>query len=181
MIDTVQRMSDPSELADAAGYAAWIETADKLRLLETADVAERLEFLLERAKAYLAEMEVSEKIASDVREGMEKSQREYLLRQQLAAIRKELGELSGDGDDAAEATTAAGSRRPTCPRPSARQPCARSTSSSAPSDQSPEARLDPHLARHRPRAPWGDPDHRHRPTSPPPAPSSTPTTPASTT
>jgi ATP-dependent Lon protease len=103
VIDTVQRMSDPSELADAAGYAAWIETADKLRLLETADVAERLEFLLDRAKAYLAEMEVSEKIASDVREGMEKSQREYLLRQQLAAIRKELGELSGDGDDAAEA------------------------------------------------------------------------------
>src|SRR3954447_22684907 len=96
VIDTVQRMSDASELADAAGYAAWIETADKLRLLETADVAERLEFLLERAKAYLAEMEVSEKIASDVREGMEKSQREYLLRQQLSAIRKELGELSGD-------------------------------------------------------------------------------------
>src|SRR5205085_3150892 len=91
-----QRMTDPSELADAAGYASWIETADKVRLLETTDVAERLEFLLERAKAYLAEMEVSEKIASDVREGMEKSQREYLLRQQLAAIRKELGELSGD-------------------------------------------------------------------------------------
>jgi ATP-dependent Lon protease len=98
VIDAVQRMTDPSELADAAGYAAWIETADKLRLLETVDVAERLEFLLERARAYLAEMEVSEKIASDVREGMEKSQREYLLRQQLAAIRKELGELSGDGE-----------------------------------------------------------------------------------
>src|SRR5918911_1939874 len=98
VIDAVQRMTDPSELADAAGYASWIETTDKLRLLETADVAERLELLLERAKAYLAEMEVSEKIASDVREGMEKSQREYLLRQQLAAIRKELGELSGDGD-----------------------------------------------------------------------------------
>ena len=44
-------------------------------------------------------MEVSEKIASDVREGMEKSQREYLLRQQLAAIRKELGEISGDAAD----------------------------------------------------------------------------------
>ncbi|HVN11995.1 MAG TPA: LON peptidase substrate-binding domain-containing protein, partial [Kineosporiaceae bacterium] len=98
VIDAVQRMTDPSELADAAGYATWIEPADKLRLLETTDVAERLEFLLEGAKAYLAEMEVSEKIASDVREGMEKSQREYLLRQQLAAIRKELGELSDDGD-----------------------------------------------------------------------------------
>src|SRR3954453_12557664 len=96
VIDAVQKMTEPSELADAAGYASWIETADKVRLLETVDVAERLELLLERAKAYLAEMEVSEKIASDVREGMEKSQREYLLRQQLAAIRKELGEISGD-------------------------------------------------------------------------------------
>src|SRR3954466_7722602 len=98
VIDAVQKMTDPSELAAAAGYASWVETAEKLRLLETVDVVERLEFLLEKAKAYLAEMEVSEKIASDVREGMEKSQREYLLRQQLAAIRKELGELSGDGD-----------------------------------------------------------------------------------
>src|SRR3954470_22100064 len=96
VIDAVQKMTDPSELADAAGYASWVETSEKLRLLETVDVVERLELLLERAKAYLAEMEVSEKIASDVREGMEKSQREYLLRQQLAAIRKELGEISGD-------------------------------------------------------------------------------------
>src|SRR3954470_512863 len=96
VIDAVQKMTDPSELADAAGYPSWVETAEKLRLLETVDVVERLELLLERAKAYLAEMEISEKIASDVREGMEKSQREYLLRQQLAAIRKELGEISGD-------------------------------------------------------------------------------------
>src|SRR4051812_46110178 len=58
VIDSVQRMPDPSELADAAGYAAWIEPADKLRLLETPDPAERLEFLLEKARAYLAEMEV---------------------------------------------------------------------------------------------------------------------------
>src|SRR4051812_5965306 len=98
VIDSVQKMTDPSELADAAGYASWVDLSEKVRLLETVDVVERLEFLLEKAKAYLAEMEVSEKIASDVREGMEKSQREYLLRQQLAAIRKELGELSGDED-----------------------------------------------------------------------------------
>src|SRR3954467_8158351 len=98
VIDSVQKMTDPSELADAAGYASWVDLSEKVRLLETVDVVQRLEFLLEKARAYLAEMEVSEKIASDVREGMEKSQREYLLRQQLAAIRKELGELAGDGD-----------------------------------------------------------------------------------
>src|SRR4051794_13715290 len=54
VIDAVQKMTDPSELADAAGYASWIETADKVRLLETVDVAERLEFLLGKAPAYPA-------------------------------------------------------------------------------------------------------------------------------
>ena len=47
----------------------------------------------------LAEVEVNDKIAEDVREGMEKQQKEFLLRQQLAAIRKELGEGEPDGSD----------------------------------------------------------------------------------
>ena len=56
--------------------------------------------MLETAKAHLAELEVTASIAQDVREGMDKSQREFLLRQQLAAIRKELGddEASGTAD-----------------------------------------------------------------------------------
>src|SRR4029079_11798300 len=48
-------------------------------------------------RAHIAELEVSERISTDVREGLEKSQREFLLRQQLAAIRKELGEGEPDG------------------------------------------------------------------------------------
>ena len=95
--DAVQRMSEPSELADAAGYASWLDEPAKLRLLETLDVETRLASLLEQARAYLAELEVGRKIRDDVREGMEKSQREYLLRQQLAAIRKELGDGEPDG------------------------------------------------------------------------------------
>jgi ATP-dependent Lon protease len=97
VLDAVQRMSDPSELADMAGYATWIEPAEKVTLLETLEVEKRLDFLLERGKAHLAEMEVTGKIAEDVQEGMEKTQREYLLRQQLAAIRKELGEQDANG------------------------------------------------------------------------------------
>ena len=46
----------------------------------------------------LAELELKDRIRTDVAEGMERTQREYLLRQQLAAIRKELGE-QGDGED----------------------------------------------------------------------------------
>ncbi|MCE0538516.1 endopeptidase La [Kineosporia rhizophila] len=100
VLDAVQRMSDPSELADVAGYATWIEPGEKVTLLETLDVEQRLDFLLERGRAHLAETEINEKIREDVQEGMEKTQREYLLRQQLAAIRKELGEedAGGTGD-----------------------------------------------------------------------------------
>ncbi len=97
VIDTVNKVTDPSALADLAGYASWLTDAQKRQLLETPDVAERLTALVEWSKAHLAETEVNDKIADDVREGMEKSQREFLLRQQLNAIRKELGEDEPDG------------------------------------------------------------------------------------
>lgn len=97
IIDSIAGMSDPSELADTAGYASWLDSQRKLELLETVDPAERLTKLLEWARAHLAEREVSEKIRDDVRDQMEQTQREYLLRQQLAAIRKELGEDEPEG------------------------------------------------------------------------------------
>jgi ATP-dependent Lon protease len=92
VIDSVQRVSDPSELADLAGYASYLSLEQKRELLETPAAAERLHRVTEWAREHLAELEVSEKIRDDVREGMDKAQREFLLRQQLAAIRKELGE-----------------------------------------------------------------------------------------
>ena len=97
VIDTVQRVNDPATLSDLAGYASYLDTEQKLWLLETADVDVRLEKLSEWARAQLAELEVSGRIRDEVREGMEKTQREFLLRQQLAAIRKELGEDEPDG------------------------------------------------------------------------------------
>ncbi|HET9303635.1 MAG TPA: endopeptidase La, partial [Propionibacteriaceae bacterium] len=97
VIETVNRVTDPSTLADLAGYAPWLSDERKRQLLETPDVVERLTTLIEWTKAYIAETEVNDKIADDVREGMEKSQREFLLRQQLNAIRKELGEDEPDG------------------------------------------------------------------------------------
>jgi ATP-dependent Lon protease len=99
VIDTVQRINDPSQLADTAGYASYLDMQQKLWLLETADVTARLERLIEWVRSHLAELEVAERIRDDVREGMEKSQREFLLRQQMAAIRKELGESQPDGTD----------------------------------------------------------------------------------
>jgi ATP-dependent Lon protease len=97
VIDTVNKVTDPSSLADLAGYAPYLSDSQKRELLETPDVATRLRSLIEWTRDHIAETEVNDKIADDVREGMEKSQREFLLRQQLNAIRKELGEDEPDG------------------------------------------------------------------------------------
>jgi ATP-dependent Lon protease len=97
VIDAVERMTDLSELADSAGYAPWLTLEQKIELLKAEDVTTRLELLTNWVREHLAEQEVTERINTDVREGLEKSQREFLLRQQLAAIRKELGEDEPDG------------------------------------------------------------------------------------
>ncbi|HEY2099302.1 MAG TPA: endopeptidase La [Pseudonocardia sp.] len=99
VIDSVQQITDPGQLADTAGWSSWLDTERKLALLNEIDVTKRLELLIGWTREHLAEQEVTEKIADDVREGMEKTQREFLLRQQLAAIRKELGEDEPEGAD----------------------------------------------------------------------------------
>jgi ATP-dependent Lon protease len=91
----VQQIDDPSALADLAGYAPYLTAEQKITLLETVDVAQRLHKALDWAKEHLAELDVNETIRKDVQEGMDKQQREFLLRQQLAAIRKELADLDG--------------------------------------------------------------------------------------
>lgn len=97
VIDAVNQLTDPSAIADAAGWAPYLTDEQKRELLETPDTAARLTRLIEWTKAHIAETEISEKISEDVREGVEKTQREFLLRQQLNAIRKELGEDEPDG------------------------------------------------------------------------------------
>ncbi|SOD71049.1 ATP-dependent Lon protease [Jatrophihabitans sp. GAS493] len=99
IIDSVKQITDPSTLADTAGWASYLTPEQKRQVLETPDISERLGALIEWTRTHLAEQEVTEKIRDDVREGMEASQREFLLRQQLAAIRKELGEGEPEGAD----------------------------------------------------------------------------------
>ena len=97
VIDSVQRLTDPSALADTAGYASYLDLEQKRELLETPEVELRLTLLIEWARAYLAESEVNEKISESVQESIDKNQREFVLRQQLAAIRKELGDDEPEG------------------------------------------------------------------------------------
>ena len=102
VVDMVQQIDDPSLMADRAGYASYLTAEQKLTLLETANLVERLELAIKWTREHLAELDVAETIRKDVTEGMEKQQKEFLLRQQLAAVRKELKELSGDGDGTEE-------------------------------------------------------------------------------
>jgi ATP-dependent Lon protease len=98
VVDSIQQLDDPSAIADRAGYASYLTAEQKLTLLETPDVEKRLEQTIAWTREHLAELDVAESIRKDVSEGMEKQQKEFLLRQQLTAIRKELRELSGNGD-----------------------------------------------------------------------------------
>ncbi|HLM64722.1 MAG TPA: endopeptidase La [Acidimicrobiales bacterium] len=96
LAEVLRGAEDPSALADLVGWWPDLAVERKIALLETADVDERLRMVLAWVKEALAEHELSEKIRNDVSEGMEQRQREFLLRQQMDAIRKELNE---DGDE----------------------------------------------------------------------------------
>ena len=89
--------TDPGLMADTAGYWPELSVERKVELLETLDVEARLTKVVAWARESLAELELKDRIRTDVAEGMERTQREFLLRQQLAAIRKELGEVGGEG------------------------------------------------------------------------------------
>ena len=96
----LREVTEPGRLADVAGYSPDLTLAQKVQVLETLEVEARLRLVLGWARDVLADLALRERIKTDVEEGMEKTQREFLLRRQLESIRKELGELSGadDGD-----------------------------------------------------------------------------------
>jgi ATP-dependent Lon protease len=100
VVQMVRGIDKPGQLSDLAGYSPDLSLEQKVELLEMTDVESRLEKLIGWTRDILAEATLKDKIRSDVQEGMEKRQREFLLRQQLEAIKKELGE--SDGDVAAE-------------------------------------------------------------------------------
>ena len=99
--ELLRTTTEPGALAD--GYGSWsdLPSERKLELLEATDPERRVELALGLARDALAEHELQERIRHEVTDGMERAQREFLLRQQLQAIRKELGDE--DGDDGADA------------------------------------------------------------------------------
>ena len=91
----VRAITEPGPLADTSGYAPDLTFEQKVELLQTTDVTERLELALTRQRERLAELQVRRRIREDVEEGAAKQQREYVLRKQMESIRRELGEDDG--------------------------------------------------------------------------------------
>jgi ATP-dependent Lon protease len=92
VIEAVRSVRHPGQLADLSGYSPDLSVEQRLTVLETLDIEERLTQLIAWTKDILADVSVREKIRTEVNEGMEKTQRDYLLRQQMEAIKKQLGE-----------------------------------------------------------------------------------------
>jgi len=91
----VRSITEAGALADTAGYSPDLNFTQKRQLLETLDVVERLKLALQLQRERLAELQVRKRIHDDVEDGAQKQQREYFLRRQMEAIRKELGEEDG--------------------------------------------------------------------------------------
>ncbi len=88
----LRSITEPGALADTSGYSPDLGYQQKVKLLQTLDVTERLELALGYQRERLTELDVRKRIRDDVESGAEKQQREYFLRKQMESIRKELGE-----------------------------------------------------------------------------------------
>src|SRR5690348_12055553 len=91
----LRAITEAGALADTCAYAPDISFAQRVELLETVDVVERLKLALALQRERLAELQVRRRIRDDVEEGAQKQQREWFLRQQMNSIRKELGDDEG--------------------------------------------------------------------------------------
>ena len=88
----IRAIVDPGPLADSAGYSPNLSYEQKVELLRTLPIDERLELAIKLQRESLAELQLRKRIREDVQEGAERQQREYFLRRQMESIRKELGE-----------------------------------------------------------------------------------------
>ena len=88
----LRSVEEPGALADTTGFSPDVSAEQKLRLLDTLDVTERLQVAVELQRERLAELQVRSRIRDDVESGAQKQQRDYFLRKQMESIRKELGE-----------------------------------------------------------------------------------------
>jgi len=100
VITAVSAIEDPAKLADTIASHLSVKIEQRQKVLEIADIAERLEHLFSLMEGEISILEVEKKVRSRVKTQMEKTQREYYLNEQMKAIQKELND--GELDEIAE-------------------------------------------------------------------------------
>lgn len=99
---TINQIDDPAKLADTIASYLGLKIPEKQILLETADVKQRLEKILNHIEGEIGVLQVERRIRTRVKRQMEKTQRDYYLNEQLKAIQKELGEGEEGKDEISE-------------------------------------------------------------------------------
>jgi ATP-dependent Lon protease len=115
LMQTLAGIDEPGRLADIVSAHLGVRLAEKQRLLESVDTAERLELLVGLVDGEIDVQQMEKRIRGRVKSQMEKSQREYYLNEQMKAIQKELGEIDdapNDLDEIARKIAEAGMPKP---------------------------------------------------------------------
>ncbi|WP_027081390.1 endopeptidase La [Luteimonas mephitis] len=102
LLQTLSGIDEPGRLADTIAAHLGVRLADKQRLLDTIDIANRLELLVGFVDGEIDVQQMEKRIRGRVKSQMEKSQREYYLNEQMKAIQKELGEIDDAPNDIEE-------------------------------------------------------------------------------
>ncbi|MDD4700782.1 MAG: endopeptidase La [Desulfovibrio sp.] len=107
VLAVLQNVDDPGRLADLIAANMRMKTSDAQRILEAEDPLDRLMLVNTQLQREVEVATVQARIQSSAREGMDKAQKDYFLREQLKAIRTELGDKDEDGEDEMENLKAA--------------------------------------------------------------------------
>ncbi len=102
LVKSVVAITEPSQLADTISAHFSFKIADKQRLLDAADLSERLATLMELIKLEIDIFKMDQRIKSRVKKQMEKTQKSYYLNEQMRAIKKEMGAEDDAPDDLKE-------------------------------------------------------------------------------
>lgn len=102
LIDTAEEIEDPGLLADTIANHLPLKMIAKQEILRTLDVEKRLEVLLQRISSEQEILTVEKKIHSKVKRSVEKSQKDFYLREQMKAIQEELGDADGKTGEVSE-------------------------------------------------------------------------------
>lgn len=92
----IESVSNPGTVTDLLAHNLLSNIEVKQKALEILDQSERLDFMIEALTTEMESVELMNKIEKSVREGIDKSQKEYMLREQLKAIRKELEQIGAE-------------------------------------------------------------------------------------